>query len=93
MASDAGKTDELESSHHPGTNGGGGLCAEGPPGGCKQIYRKRPWVAKDGQSMRQDEEAQDLRFGEVRQGAIRGARAGEHRVVLWKLSWAVLRAV
>lgn len=38
----------------------------GPPGECKQIYRKRPWVAKDGQSMRQDEEAHDLRFGEVR---------------------------
>lgn len=92
MASDVGKTDELESTHHPGTNGGS-YVERGPPGECKQIYRKRPWVAKDGQSMRQDEEAQDLRFGEVRQGAIRGARAGEHQVVLWKLSWAVLRAV
>lgn len=92
MASDAGRTDELESSYHPGTDGGGFMW-RGAPGGCKQIYRKRPWVAKGGQSMRQDEEAQGLRLGEVRQGAIRGARAGEHRVVLWELSWAVLRAV
>lgn len=30
MASDAGKTDELESSHHPGTNGGGGYVQSGP---------------------------------------------------------------
>lgn len=50
----------------------GFLCRGQSPGEYKQIYRKRPWVGKDSQSVRQDEQAQELRLGEERQGAIKG---------------------